>query len=270
MKKQTINNLKSETSGKSFLLLCTLLAALLISCSSSSSQQNIRSQTSQEEGIEATSETQVEASTEISSNGITDPTVEIEWFHYGSEQEYLRFVAKVSNPNSVGISGTELTWEALDENGAYVGSHTKVFNFIPAKSDWLYVGGAGSLNLSGPVAKIEIYLDSPGEAEYNKELLLFDVEEIVIDEYEYGDWRWTASARIKSPNKTISSDDLLENSIVYDRAGNIVCGDFNSFLSDSFPETVRPGTLVLLELSFWSDTCDPTDAYKIDLFVFEK
>ncbi len=92
------------------------------------------------------------------------PTVETAWFwsDSGIQAPLFRMVSFIGNPGPKALTGVQLEWIAYDASNSLVGTHKTTVPTIPPGAKIPYVAGAGSLNLSGIPAKVELRVADKG------------------------------------------------------------------------------------------------------------
>jgi hypothetical protein len=76
------------------------------------------------------------------------PAAEVAFDQF-DDAPFLRFAATVENPSDQALEGVVTEWTARDADRKVVGRHRTVQPVIPAGEKVMYVGGAGSANLTG-------------------------------------------------------------------------------------------------------------------------
>jgi hypothetical protein len=172
------------------------------------------------------------------------PTVTIEWF-YAEPDPFMRFVAKIRNPNPFPLSGVSTSWEAYDADGAYVAAHTRELPVLDANSEFIYVGGAGSFHLSGHPTRVEIYIEEAGAAEPDAVSKNFMVKEITSEINLIG--ALEMNALIESPGINITGSQIAATWVVYGKNNEILTADYGFGGFPSFPDTLKPSSLLRVE-----------------------
>ncbi len=173
--------------------------------------------------------------TEYSSMIKNFKTSEIEVVWVGVDKEYtvLRFVIKLSNPNNYTLRDINIEWTALDVDGSVVGSYSGSQPDIPANGYIYYVGGAGSANLSGIPATVEVKVITDGVLT-NRAAPKIDVSNVQVKNNGFG-W-YTVSADCQTDTE-INSSQLDGQFIVKDANGKIIDADFWS--AENLPDTLK-------------------------------
>lgn len=158
---------------------------------------------------------------------------EVIWVNVDQENTVLRFVAKLSNPNNYTLRDVSVEWTALDAQGAIVGSHSGSQPDIPANGFVYYVGGAGSTNLSGTPANVELKVTADGLLT-NREAPVISVENVQLVDNGFS---WYTVTAICLTDTEIKSSQVDGQFIVKDASGNIIGADFWS--ADNLPDTIE-------------------------------
>src|SRR5439155_15186823 len=74
-------------------------------------------------------------------------TAELLYTRVTGPSRVVRIVARIANDGDRTLEGIQTRWDAYDASGALVGSQTTVHPPLATGQAYLYVGGAGSLNL---------------------------------------------------------------------------------------------------------------------------
>ncbi len=148
--------------------------------------------------------------------------VEVLWVGVDKENTVLRFVVKLSNPNDYILKGINLEWTAYDVDGAAVGNHSRSQPDIPANDCVYYVGGAGSANLSGIPANVDVKLTTEGLLT-NRASPQISVSNVNIKDNGFS-W-YTVSAECVTDSE-INTENLDGQVIVKDANGQIIDADF--------------------------------------------
>lgn len=98
----------------------------------------------------------------IDSTKSVTPTAQVV-YTFVSKAPFVRFAAVISNPSKRTRTGVITTWKALDSDGVIVGTHDLVQPPIPPGQTIVYVGGAGSANLSGTPARVTVEITDEGK-----------------------------------------------------------------------------------------------------------
>ena len=188
--------------------------------------------------------------------GLAEPEIEVAWFF--SSGDFFRFVAFVTNPNEVGLRGTQVHWEAKDSSGALVGSFRKRFPPIEPGLSFPYVGGAGGLLLSGSPASVEVLLDVRG-SETSSPTPLFEVSDIEFRRETFSsDIEYLITATITTANELMPSDEIDIAVVLRNANGDVVGGTFGS--PDNLPGLVLANTRFVAEIGFIPATEEATTA----------
>lgn len=142
---------------------------------------------------------------------------EVIWTGVDEEYNVLRFVVIISNDNGYVIRDVTTEWIAYDKNDAIVGSHDAVQADIPANGHIYYVGGAGSANLSGTPARVEIRVTTDGILT-NREMPQISLSNIQIINRGWDEFDVTADCVTDSDIMTANLDGQI---IVKDAEGQI-------------------------------------------------
>lgn len=147
---------------------------------------------------------------------------EVLWVGVDKENTVLRFVVKLSNPNNYILKGINLEWTAYDVDGAVVGNYSGSQPDIPANDYVYYVGGAGSANLSGTPANVDVKLTTEG-CLTNRVSPQISVSNVQIKDNGFS-W-YTVSAECVTDSE-INTEHLDGQVIVKDTNGQIIGADF--------------------------------------------
>lgn len=158
---------------------------------------------------------------------------EVEWVGVDKESTVLRFATKLSNPNNAILRDLNIEWIAYDADGAVVGNHSGSQPDIPANGYVYYVGGAGSANLSGTPATVEVKVTSEGLLT-NRVAPKIDVSNIQLKNNGFS-W-YTVSAECKTDTE-VKTSQLDGEFIVKDANGKIIDADF--WYSENLPDTIK-------------------------------
>ena len=181
-------------------------------------------------------------------------TTEVVWLGVDTENTVLRFVVKISNANPYTLRGVTTEWVAYDKNGAIVGSYDGSQPDIPANGCVYYVGGAGSANLSGTPARVEMKITTEGLLT-NRELPVISVSNIQVENHGFN-W-FTVSADCVT-DSDINTADLDGQIIVKNADGEIIDADFWS--ADNLPDSIEANGKFILDEDFFDLPALPKDA----------
>lgn len=190
----------------------------------------------------------------------TNPAIDVQFFRADTKLRYFRFVAAIHNPASKVLSGLKIQWVAVDASGAVVGSHAGVMPDIPANADFLYVGGAGSVFLTGTPASVKLTVVSPGKlvSAPSQSLATADIS-MSKDSFSIGSGdEYTVLATIISGDAPAARSALSIFVVLRDAAGKIVGADFTT--ADNAPETIPPGTKIRIKADSIAVTSTPASA----------
>ncbi len=207
--------------------------------------------------IELLSETEIKYQTMIEQ--FTGCKTEVIWTGVDEENNVLRFVVKLSNPNLYPMRDITTEWIAYDKNGAIVGSFDVKQADIPANGYIYYVGGAGSANLSGIPARVELQTTVEGVLT-NRALPNITVGNVQIKNHGFN-W-FTASADCTTDSE-INSVDLDGQIIIKDADGQIIAADFWS--ADNLPDSIDANGKFTLSEDFFNLSTVPTNA---EIYVY--
>ena len=134
--------------GRLSTILTMIVAVILTACGSGSPSSSGSGQ---------------QATTPSASSASPTPSISVAFFRMvPGSNSYFRFAASIMNPESKTIAGMVVTWTAYDSAGAIVGSRPHHCPLIGANSTQTYVGGAGSISLSGVPARVSAVITDPG------------------------------------------------------------------------------------------------------------
>jgi hypothetical protein len=149
----------------------------------------------------------------------------------------------VKNPTAQARDGIETRWEAVDANGAIVGSSNKVHPPLGPESMYHYVGGAGNETLSGMPTSVRVTLTNPGTLT-NAGSRFLAVDTITLTKSQtplhQGLDDYTVSAMISTGAETIDRANMTTSFVLRDQAGSIVGADLAP-LARSLPDRLMPG-----------------------------
>lgn len=188
---------------------------------------------------------------------------EVIWTGVDEEYNVLRFVVKICNDNDYVMRDVTIEWIAYDKNDAIVGSHDAAQADIPANGHMYYVGGAGSANLSGIPARIEIRVTKDGILT-NREMPQISVSNIQIINRGWGGFKITAECVTDSD---IMTANLRGRIIVKDAEGQIIDADFWS--ADNLPDTIPADGKFILSEYLFDLPAVPTEAEVYMYYVWQ-
>lgn len=160
---------------------------------------------------------------------------EVVWLGVDKESTVLRFVTKLSNSNNATLRDINIEWTAYDADGAVVGNHSGSQPDIPANGCVYYVGGAGSANLSGTPATVEVKVTSDGLLTNRAEPKI-DVSNIQLNNNGFGWYTVSAECVTDTEIKSAQLDGVV---IVKDAEGKIIDADF--WRAENLPDTIKEG-----------------------------
>lgn len=162
----------------------------------------------------------------------------------------VRFASTISNPGVYPVTGAAVTWTAYNSANAIVGSHVHDSYAIPALSSITYVGGAGSVNLSGAPARVAVAVTNPGH--YMKTVpATLPVTTVALANSTTGgspfyadatSYTVTGNVTVEGP-KPVASADLDISITLLNSAGAVVGADFWD-TTTQLPSTLNPGTKI--------------------------
>lgn len=158
---------------------------------------------------------------------------DVEWIGVDKEHTVLRFVVKLNNPNKATLRDVNIEWTAYDADGVIVGNYSGLQPDIPANGYVYYVGGAGSANLSGTPATVEVNVTSEGLLT-NRVSPKIDVSNIQLKNNGFS-W-YTVSAECKTDTE-VKTSQLDGEFIVKDDSGKIIDADF--WYAENLPDTIK-------------------------------
>lgn len=192
------------------------------------------------------------------------PTVSVTYtFLTTGQSPLVRFVATITNPGVYPVTGAVVSWTAYNSANAIVGSHTHDSYPINALSSITYVGGAGSVNLSGPPAKVTATITNPGT--YVRTVPpTFTVSTIAVSNSTidiYSDATpYTVSADVTiGGTRPVASADLDVSIVLVDASGAPVGATFYD-TATKLPAMLNPGTKVAIQETSVPATGTPTSA----------
>lgn len=157
---------------------------------------------------------------------------EVEWIGVDKENTVLRFVTKISNPNNAILRDINIEWTAYDADGAVVGNYSGSQPDIPANGYVYYVGGAGSANLSGTPATVDVKITTEGLLT-NRVAPKIDVSNVNLRS-DYFSWDVSAECVTDTEIKTSQLSGLL---FVKDADEKII--EANFWRADNLPDTIK-------------------------------
>jgi len=180
----------------------------------------------------------------------------------------MRFAARITNPNPVPLSGVVATWEAFDADGAYVAAHSHHFPLLAANSDFWYVGGAGSFHLTGTPVRVEIYLDDAGVAAPDAAPKIFTTKEVAMDDPNFlGNFH--INALVESPDTNVDGSRIGATWVLFDSADRILDADWGFMGFPTFPNIVRPNSLLRVETLFGDGDSLADKIDRVEVTVYE-
>ena len=178
----------------------------------------------------------------------------VEWLGVDKESTVLRFVTKISNPNNAILRDINIEWIAYDADGAVVGNHSGLKPDIPANGYVYYIGGAGSANLSGTPATVEVKVTSEGLLT-NRVAPKIDVSNIQLQNNGFG--MHTVSAECKTDTE-VKTSQLDGEFIIKDANGKIIDADF--WYAENLPDTIKAEGKFKVSESFFDLPAIPNSA----------
>ena len=171
------------------------------------------------------------------------PSIEVIYFNADPVSSVTRFVAAITNPSAQPLKGLVTEWIAYDVDDVIVGNRTKEQPTIPAGGTFNYVGGAGSLNLTGLPARVVVTVKNVGKLDAGEESAFLTVENAVLMPPEFSGGFGEATATVVSPATEVSKDSIDSTLILRDAAGNVVDADFDGEIAgpDVFPPDSKFG-----------------------------
>lgn len=188
---------------------------------------------------------------------------EVIWTGVDEEYNVLRFVVKISNDNDYVMRDVTTEWIAYDKNDAIVGSHDAVQADIPANGHIYYIGGAGSVNLSGTPVRVEIRVTTDGILT-NRQMPQISVSNIQIINRGWGGFDVTADCVTDSDIMTANLDGQI---IVKDAEGQIIDAEFWS--ADNLPDSIPADGKFILSEYFYDLPAVPTEAEVYMYYVWQ-
>ena len=188
---------------------------------------------------------------------------EVIWTGVDEEYNVLRFVVKITNDNDYTMRDVTTEWIAYDKNDAIVGSHDAAQADIPANSYIYYVGGAGSVNLSGTPVRVEMRVTTEGILT-NREMPQISVSNIQIINRGWGGFDVTADCVTNADIMTANLDGQI---IVKDAEGQIIDAEFWS--ADNLPDTIPAGGKFILSEYLYDLPAVPTEAEVYMYYVWQ-
>jgi hypothetical protein len=181
--------------------------------------------------------------------GVTPvPTITVSYFVVSAPPDpYFRFAAPVVNPGSETLDGVVVSWTAYDASGAIVGTFTHHMAAIAAHSAEMYVGGAGSAELSGTPARVTAKITNSGVFT-SQPSVAFPVKATQFTQSQFpdptdpagdSDYEVTGDVTVTGTS-TIQTANLDVSIVLTDSSGKIVGADF--YQPDNLPSTLGPGT----------------------------
>lgn len=188
------------------------------------------------------------------------PTVAVDWF-WTDEESVFRFLATISNSSDKAIEGLETEWVAYDSNDAIIGSKKGTRPTIPAGGVLTYVGGAGSFNLSGVPARVEVRIINPGRFTSDAGPLIA-VSDVKFEKDEFGP-EYTVTAKASAPVE-LTTEYLGACIVLKNAAGDVVGADF--WAPENLPSTIPAGSSFAVEAGFITVDEKPASA-EVVVFV---
>jgi hypothetical protein len=181
----------------------------------------------------------------------------------------MRFAARITNPNPVPLSGVVTSWEAFDADGAYVAAHSHRFPLLAANSDFWYVGGAGGLHLTGTPVRVEIYLDDAGVAAPDAVPKIFTTKEVAMDGPNFLG-TLEINALVESPDTNVDGSRIDASWVLFDSADRILYADWGFAGVESFPNIVRPNSLLRVKSRFLDADSFANRIDRVEVMVYEE
>ncbi len=186
---------------------------------------------------------------------------DVVWFGVDEENTVLRFVVQLSNPNTYTLRGVATEWIVYDKNDAIVGSFDGTQPDIPANDSVYYVGGAGSANLSGMPARVEVKITSGGLLT-NRKLPQIALSNIQIKNNGFNWFTVFADCVADADIKTVDLDGQI---IIKDANGQILEADFWS--AENLPDSIDAGGKFAISEDFFDLSAMPE---KAEVYMYYK
>jgi len=184
---------------------------------------------------------------------------EVLWVGIDEENTVLRFVVEISNPNTYALTNVATQWTAFDKNDAIILSYENRNPNIPVGKSIYYVGGAGSANLSGTPAHVEVTLSNEGLLT-EKVTPNISVSNVQIVDNGYNFFTVTADC---ITDTEINAIDLTGVIIIKDAGGQIIDADFWS--AYNLPEILPENGKFILSGDFFDLSTIPASA---EIYVY--
>ena len=207
--------------------------------------------------LKTLSDTEVKYKTII--DGFKPAELNLLWFNVENEFNLLRFAVQIKNPNPYFLTGVKTEWTAYDKDNVIVGFHEGIQPVVPANGCIYYVGGAGSANLSGIPARVEVKIVSDGLLT-NKLIPQISVNNIQIKDHGYNYYEVFADCITDS---NINTADLSGTFILKDGNGQIIGAEFWS--ADNLPQSIIAGGKFKISIPFFDL---PTIPHSADVNVY--
>lgn len=186
---------------------------------------------------------------------------DVEWIGIDKENTVLRFVTKLSNSNNAILRDVSIEWVAYDADGAVVGNYSGAQPDIPANGYVYYVGGAGSANLSGTPATVEVKVTSEGLLT-NRVAPKVDVGNIRLKNNGFSYHTVSAECKTDTEVKTSQLDGVF---IVKDADGKIIDSDF--WYAENLPDTIKEEGKFIASDDFFDLPAIPNSA---EVYIYYK
>jgi hypothetical protein len=175
-------------------------------------------------------------------------TAEVAFTWVDADRELFRFASYIRHSYDYTVEGIVTRWEAYDASGAIVGSQLTKHPPILAGMALPYVGGAGSIILSGVPASVALFVvDSGKRTDTLPRIFTVDgidlrpdgtVRRPRLDEYR-------VAATVTTDDQPTASDAIAIQIIVKDGTGGIVGAEFDR--PNNVPEILAPGSRIRIE-----------------------
>ena len=204
-----------------------------------------------------------EATTSTAAPAI-EPTIEVTYFAVDPQFDVMRFVAEIKNNASEPLVGLRTEWIAYDANDVIVGNRTKQQPAIPAGGTFDYVGGAGSANLTGTPARVEVTVVDPGSRDADAASSLLEVTDVVANPNTVLGGFDDATATVTAPADGVRKDDLASSMIIRNAEGIITDADFIGDIVG--PDVFPSGSKFAVRFSLY-DYEGPVDQLEIQVYI---
>jgi hypothetical protein len=193
-----------------------------------------------------------------------EPSIEVTYFSVDPDFDVMRFVAEITNNANEPLVGLRTEWIAYDANDVILGNRIKEQPAIPAGATFAYVGGAGSANLTGTPARVEVTVVDAGDLDPEAASPLLQVADVTVNPNPVLGGFEDATSTVTAPPEGVRKDELAPSLIIRDAEGSITEADF---IGDILGPDVFPGGSKFSVRFSLFDYEGPADEVEIQVYV---